>query len=131
MTRCRIPDLCERYKIDIGIHYLKSKRILSRSVKPRTICLYIQKNHYFVIRKKNRGESLLNGVGEIEPNFKYVKNKINKDNRGQRIRYRFLKHATIDQFENVFVFSLETYNDQESAEAYAAGFNDVNRLQDR
>ena len=49
----------------------------------------------------------------------------------QRIRYRFSKHETIDQLENVFVFDLETYNDQEFAEAYAAGIYDVNRLRDK
>ena len=37
----------------------------------------------------------------------------------------------IDQLENVFVFDLETYNDQEFAEAYAAGLYDVNRLRDK
>ena len=31
----------------------------------------------------------------------------------------------------MFVFDLETYNDQDFAEAYAAGFYDVNRLRDR
>ena len=49
----------------------------------------------------------------------------------QRIRYRFPKHETIDQLENVFVFDLETYNDEEFAEAYAAGLYVVNRLRDR
>ena len=33
--------------------------------------------------------------------------------------------------ENVFVFDLETHNDQEFAEAYAAGLYDVNRLRDK
>ena len=33
----------------------------------------------------------------------------------------------IGQLENVFVFDLETYNNQEFAEAYAAGLYDVNR----
>ena len=37
----------------------------------------------------------------------------------------------IDQLENVFVFDLETHNDQEFAEAYAAGLYDVNRLKDK
>ena len=31
----------------------------------------------------------------------------------------------------MFVFDLETYNDQEFAEAYAVGLYDVNRLRDR
>ena len=44
----------------------------------------------------------------------------------QRIRYRFPKHETIDQFENVFVFDLETHNDQ----AYVGGLYEVNRLRD-
>ena len=36
MTRCRIPEFCKRYKIDIGIYDLNSKRILPRSVKQKT-----------------------------------------------------------------------------------------------
>ena len=33
MTRCRIPEACERYKIDIGIYAPKSKLILPRNGK--------------------------------------------------------------------------------------------------
>ena len=72
MTRCRIPDFCERYKIDIGIHDPKSKRIQPRTVKQRDKCVHIHKNLYCVICKKNRKDSLLNGVDEIDKNFKYV-----------------------------------------------------------
>ena len=78
MSRCRIPEFCERYKIDIGIYDLNSGRILPRTVKQRNKCVYIHKNHYYVIWKKNRKDSLLNGVDEIDKNFKYVKNKINE-----------------------------------------------------
>ena len=131
MPRCRIPEFCKRYKIDIGIYDLNSGRILPRTVKQKNISVYIHKNHYCVIWKKNRRDSLLNGVNEIENNFKYIKNKINENNLKQRIRYRFPKHETIDQLENVFVFDLETHNDQEFAEAYAAGLYDVNRLHDK
>ena len=131
MSRCRIPEFCNRYKIDIGIYNLKSKRILPQTVKQKNICVHIHNNHYCVIWKKNRKDSLLNGVEELDNNFKYVKNKINENNLKQRIRYRFPKHETIDQLENVFVFDLETHNDQEFAEAYAAGLYDVSRLRDR
>ena len=131
MTRCRIPEFCERYKIDIGLYDLNSGRILPRTVKQRNKCVYIHKNHYCVIWKKNKKDYLLNGVDEIDKNFKHVKNKINEDNLKQRIRYRFPKHETIDQLKNVFVFDLETHNDQEFAEAYAAGLYDVNRLKDK
>ena len=131
MTRCRIPEFCKRYKIDIGIYNLNSERILPWTVKQKKICVHIHNNHYCVVWKKNRKDSLLNGVNEIEKNFKYIKNKINENNLKQRIRYRFHKHETIDQLKNVFVFDLETHNDQEFAEAYAVGLYDVNRLRDR
>ena len=131
LTQCRIPEFCKRYKIDIGISYLKTKRILPQTVKQKNICVYIHKNHSCVIWKKNRKDSLINGVNGIGRNFKYVKNKISENNLEQRIRYRFPKHETIDQLENVFVFDLETHNDQEFAEAYAAGLYDVNRLRDK
>ena len=81
--------------------------------------------------KKNRKDGLLKGVEEIDRNFKYVKNKANENNLKQRIRYRLPKHETIDQLEILFVFGLETYNDLDFAEAYAAGFYDVNRLRDK
>ena len=131
MSRCRIPEFCKRYKIDIGIYDVNNGRILPRTVKQKNICVYIHKNHYCVIWKKNRKDSLLNGVDEIDKNFKYIKNKINEDNLKQRIRYRFPKHETIDQLENVFVFDLETHNDNEFAETYASGLYDINRLRDR
>ena len=130
MSRCRIPEFCKRYKIDIGIYDLNSKRILPRTVKQKNICVHIHRNHYCVIWKNNRKDSLLNCVEEIENNFRYVKNKINENNLKQRILYRFPKQGTIDQQENVFVFDLETHNDQEFAEAYAVGLYDVDRLKD-
>ena len=131
MPRCRIPEFCKRYKIDIGIYDVNNGRILPRTVKQKNICVYIHKNHYCVIWKKNRRDSLLNGVNEIDKNFKYIKNKINENNLKQRIRYRFPKYEPIDQLENVFVFDVETHNDQEFAEAYAAGLYDVSRLHDK
>ena len=131
MARCRIPEFCKRYKIDIGIYDLNKQRILPRTVNQRDKCVHIHQNHYCVIWKKNRRDSLLNGVKEVDENFRYVKNKINEDNLKQRIRYRFPKHETIDQLENVFVFDLETQNDNEFAETYGAGLYDVNRLRDK
>ena len=130
MARCRIPEFCKRYKIDIDIYDLKSKRILPWTIKQKNICVYIHRNHYCVIWKKNRKDSLLNGVQEIENNFKYIKNKINENNLKQRILYRFPKYEPINQLENVFVFDLETHNDQEFAEAYGVGLYDVNCLKD-
>ena len=131
MSRCRIPEICKRYKIDIGIYDLNNQRILPRTVKQKNICVYIHKNHYCVIWKKNRKDSLLNGVEEINRNFKYIKNKMNENNLKQRFLYRFPKHETIDQLENVFVFDLETHIDNEFAETYASGLYDKNRLRDR
>ena len=83
------------------------------------------------MEKKNRKDCLLNVVKEIDKNFKNVKNKINENILKQRSCYRFPKHETIHQLENVFVFDLETYTDQEFAESYAVGLYDVNRLGDR
>ena len=68
---------------------------------------------------------MVNGVGEIAAKFKYVKAKVNENKLGQILPYRFFKHELIDKLEIVFLFHLETYNDQEFAEAYAAGFIDV------
>ena len=48
---CRIPEFCERYKVDNGIYYHKSKRIVPRNVKQMDICVNIQKIQYCVIWK--------------------------------------------------------------------------------
>ena len=117
LSGCRIPEFCEIYKIAIGIYDPKSKRKLPRSVKQRDECVYIHKNYYCVIWKKSRKDALLNGVDKIDKKFKCVKNKINGNNLKQRIRYKFSKHETKDQIENVFVLDLETHNDQVFAEA--------------
>ena len=68
---------------------------------------------------------------EIERTFENVKNRKNEIFLSQRICYRFPKHESKDQLENVFVFNLETNNDQEFAKAYAAALYDVNCLRDR
>ena len=52
----------------------KSKRILPRIVKQRDIFVHIHKKHFCVIWKKNRRDSLLKGVDEIDKNFKVGKN---------------------------------------------------------
>ena len=130
-TRYRLPKFCERCKIHIGIYDIESKRILLRNVKQRDVCVYLQKNHYCVVRKKNGKDSLFNGVEEIERKFSYVRNKIIEKILKQKISDRFTKHETIGQLDKVFVFELGTYNDQQSAAAYAAGLNDVNRMRDR
>ena len=121
MTRCGVPEFCGRYKIGIEIYDDKSKRILFRTVKQRDICVNTHKNHYCVIWRKNRNDAVLNGIEEIDKNFEYVEKKLNEKNSKQRICNRFPKYETKDQSENVFVFGLETYNDQEFAEAYADG----------
>ena len=43
MTRCRIPEICKRYKIDIGINDSKSERILPRNVKQKNTCVHVHK----------------------------------------------------------------------------------------
>ena len=86
MTRCRNPGFCERYKINIVIYDHKSKRITPRSVKQTDNCVYNHRNHYCVIWKKNTQASLLKDVGEIDNNFKYVKNTVNENNLKQIVR---------------------------------------------
>ena len=58
MTRCRIPEFCERYKTDIRIYDNKCTRILPRALTERNKCLYSHKDHYCVIWKKNKSDSL-------------------------------------------------------------------------
>ena len=78
MARCRLPKICEKYKIDIGIFDLKSKRCLPRSVKQRDVCAYIHENQYCDIWKNNRKDFLLSGMEQFVRKLKNVKIKINK-----------------------------------------------------
>ena len=53
--RCRIPEFCERYKIDCGLYDLKCKRIFPRSVKEKTyICTFKELNIVLFGRKKEK-----------------------------------------------------------------------------
>ena len=83
------------------------------------VCAFIKTN-IVLFGKKNKPDSLLNGEEEIKRNLKYVKNKIKETNSSRMIRCRFPKRDTKDQPENVFVFDLETCNNQKLAEAYGA-----------
>ena len=65
-----------------------------------------------MIRRKNRKDALIEVVEEKQRNFENNKNRTSKDNSSQRLRYRFPKHETKDQLENLFVFDLETYIDE-------------------
>ena len=78
LSCCIIPELTEKYKVDVGIYDPKSKRILPRSVRQRNKCLYISKTHYCVIWKNTTKIVLLNGVEEIDKNFEYIKIKKTK-----------------------------------------------------
>ena len=100
-------------------------------VLKRDFCVYNRNNSSCVNWKKNRRDALLNGVEKIDGNFKYGKFRMNKSSIKQRNRYLSPKHETIYHLENASIFELENYNNQEFAEACAAGLYDVNRLRNR
>ena len=78
---------------------------------------YIFIKTFILLFGKNRKDSSVNGVGETQTNFKYVKNSINEVNLSQWICDQFPNHETIDELKNVFVFDLETCNVDKFAEA--------------
>ena len=128
MTRCWIPEIFEQYKLDIGMYDVQSKGILPRSVNQSNVCLYLQKISTVFFEIKN--VFFLDAKDELERILKPVKIDINEKNISQKIRYRFPRHGTIGQQENVFLFDLETSNSQEFATVDAARLNNLNRLQD-
>ena len=71
MTLARVQPFCKKYGLDIGVHNLNIKRVLPWTVKEKNICLYLYKNHFCVIWNTNRRTSLLDGVKELENNFRY------------------------------------------------------------
>ena len=87
----------------LGFMILKGKDFFLGLLNRGTYVYTFIKIDYCVIWKKNRKNSLPNGVEEIDKSFKYVKNKINESKWKKRIRYRFPKQETIDQLENMFV----------------------------
>ena len=96
MTRCKIPEFCEKNKTDIGIYDLNSKKLLPRSGEQREVFVHIHKNHYCDIWKKIRRVGLLNGVEETGKIFEYIESKMNENNLKESLRYRFAKHEGID-----------------------------------
>ena len=80
--------------------------------------------------EKSRKASLLIEVGDKGAIFKNVKKKINEDVLTQRFYYRFPDQGVVDQLENVFVFDIETYNQNENAETYEASFYEENCLRE-
>ena len=50
-------------------------KVNPRSVNQRENCVHSHKNHYCDIWKKNKKDTLLNGVEDLDKKFKYVKRK--------------------------------------------------------
>ena len=65
---------------------LKNKEFFLEMSNKETYAYTFKKNHYCVIWKKKRKDSLLNGVEEIAKNIKFVKIIKNENNIKQRIR---------------------------------------------
>ena len=61
MTRCRIPEFSERFKIDIGIYDPKSNEYSLGMLNKEIYVYTFIKNHYCVVWKTNRRDSLLGG----------------------------------------------------------------------
>ena len=88
--------------------FLKAKKN-PRSVFQMNIYVFtFIKNQYCVSWKKNRKNSLLERVRQIEAFFKFVKNKTDEESFGKKNHHTFLKHESTDQLENVFVFQSQT-----------------------
>ena len=106
MAQYRIPEFCDPIKIHIGKYSVKRRRLLRRSVIERNICFHIHKNHYCLIGKKNRRDSLVNGVEEIERNCQHVNIWIKEDDLSQRICNIFPNQDDVNQKDSIFVFHL-------------------------
>ena len=79
---------------------------------------------------KKRSDSVLFGVEEMEGNFKYGTKKMNQGTPSQRFRYYFPRQDMVDQIENVFVFGLDTFNEEEYAQLNAICLNIVYRVRE-
>ena len=51
MTQTKIQPFCKKYNLNLSVFNVKQKTILPRSITQRNVCLYIQDDHFCVIRK--------------------------------------------------------------------------------
>ena len=89
MTLARVQPFCRRHGPDIGAYKLNKNRELLETVKEKIICLYIYKNHFWVLWKLSRKTSLLESIDDIENIFKYEETQIDNNISKQRIEYNF------------------------------------------
>ena len=57
MTLAKFQPFCMEHGLDIGLYNLNSERKLPRTVKQKTVCLYLYKNFFCVLWKLNRRTS--------------------------------------------------------------------------
>ena len=79
MTIARVQPFCNGCGVDVGDCYWNSERILPWTNKKKTLIVSIKKNHFCVIWESNRKTSWLDGIKEIEKNFRFEEFQI-KDN---------------------------------------------------
>ena len=88
MTSAKIQTFCKKHNINLGVYNPKQQEILPRSVTERRICLFIHKNHFCVIWKKEKTK-FMDAIKELEKNFEYQPNHINDNILKQVVEYKF------------------------------------------
>ena len=131
MTTAKVQPFCKKQIINLGVYNPKQQEILPRSVTERRICLFIHKNHFFVIWKRKK-TNFTDAIKELENNFEYQPNHITDNILKQVVEYKFPISNENDCLFAVLSFDLDTVKVpyQEFCEAYAAGCYHLDRLKE-
>ena len=107
MKKARCKGLCE--KVGKGTGYFNGKKTLTGSLKKRSKCLYLIKNHFRVIWK-SEDASLLKAREEMKKNFELEAVCRNYDFVVAYGRYLKVRTETEVQLNNVKFYDLELFN---------------------
>ena len=88
MTSAKLRHFCKKHNNNLGFYNSKQQKILPRSVTEQKICLFIHKNHFCVIWKREK-TNFTDAIKEIEKNFEYQPNHITDNILEQVVEYIF------------------------------------------
>ena len=67
-AQAKIQPFFRKYNLNMSFYNLKQRTILSKSITDRSVCLYIQNNHFCIFRKTAHS-SFPDAIDELKTNF--------------------------------------------------------------
>ena len=120
MKQAKIQPFCRKYSLNLGVYSHEQRTTLARSVTERKVCLFIQNNHFCVLRITAQS-SFPDAMDELQKNSKYESNEITDKIPRQKVDNKLHIIYEKNCMFAVFAFDRETCNkeNQPYCEAYA------------